>query len=337
MFYRRVNMEAFFGPWDLGKLLSDTFNIYFKNWMYYLAIVAPFAIIGALIGWGLSSAVDGTTIVQGVAWPDNWSFLTLFAILGFGLLGVLIAIVINALLNNAMINVVGQQYFTDKISVGNAFSAGLKKIVPVLLAGLLRGIAIVAMAITIIGIPFAIYYMVKWIFVTHVILFEGKGVSESLSRSSELTRGNWWRIVGYIIVIWIITAIISGVLGRISYVGSAIGSIITLPITIIATTLLYFTLRVESDQYNTAQLKVDLDTWDSGGKPVYPAAAAPTAPEAPAAQADAAFCSSCGAKRSGDSAYCTKCGTAFEPDTSPESKTLKPKDDSFNSDGPFIK
>ena len=182
-------MEAFFGPWDLGKLISDAFNIYFKNWIYYIAIVAPFAIISALIGWGLSYAVDGTTIVPGFAYPDNWTFLGIFAMLGFGLLAALIAIVVNALMNNSMIHVVGQQYFTDKISLGNAFSAGLKKLVLVLLAGLVRGILIFLMAITIIGIPFAIYYMVKWIFVTHVILFEGKGISESLSRKLATGEG----------------------------------------------------------------------------------------------------------------------------------------------------
>lgn len=330
-------MEAFFGPWDLGKLISDAFNIYFKNWIYYIAIVAPFAIISALIGWGLSYAVDGTTIVPGFAYPDNWTFLGIFAMLGFGLLAALIAIVVNALMNNSMIHVVGQQYFTDKISLGNAFSAGLKKLVLVLLAGLVRGILIFLMAITIIGIPFAIYYMVKWIFVTHVILFEGKGVTESLSRSSELTKGNWWRIVAYLIVVWIIVAIISGILGRIPIVGGAIGSIITMPLTIIATTLIYFSLRVEKEQYNTAQLKINMETWDNNATPVYPAPAAPKAPEATANTANAAFCSSCGAKRSGDAKYCTKCGATFGPDAAPESKTLKPKDDTFDSNGPFIK
>jgi len=89
--------------------------------------------------------------------------------------------------------------------------------------------------------------------------------------------------------------------------------------------LMYFTLRVEKEQYNTAQLKKDLDTWDGGGSPVYPAAA-------PADTSNAAFCSSCGTKRSGASAYCTKCGAAFGPDTPP-----KPKDDSGSNDGPFIK
>ena len=336
-------MEAFFGPWDLGKLLSDTFNIYFKNWIYYIAIVAPFAIIGALIAWGLSFAVGGTTVIPGFAYPNNWSFFNLFAILGFGLLGVLIAIVVNVLMNNAMINVVGQQYFTDKISVGKAFSAGVKKIVTVLLAGLLRGILLALMAITIVGIPFAIYYMVKWIFVTHVILFEGKGVTESLSRSSEITRGNWWRIVGYAIVFIIITAIISGILGRIPVVGGAIGTIITMPITVISTTLIYFTLRVEKEQYSTAQLKVDIDAWDSNTKPVYLGAAAPEASQAPADSSDAAFCSSCGAKRSGDAQYCTKCGASFKPDAAstqpaePENKAFKPKNDSFDNNGPFIK
>jgi len=358
-------MGTFFGPWDLGKLISDTFNIYKKNWMYYIAIVAPFAIIGAIITWGLSFAVSGTMILPGIAYPDNWSFLTLFAILGFGLLGGLIAVIINVLVHNAMMNMVGQQYFTNQLSIGKAFTAAIRKLVAVLLAGLLRIIILGLIFITIIGIPFAIYLAIKWILVTPVILFEGKGVSESLSRSSQLVKNNWWRVLVYMIIIGILVSIINWILGQIPVVGGTIGAIITMPITVISTTLIYFTLRVEKEQYHPAQLKVDLDNWYNDGAPSYPAQApavteAPAATEAPAGTADATYCTGCGVKRSSDAAYCTKCGAPFTDTATtvycsscgkqtsskatfcsncgkPLDLGKPPKDDTPQNDGPFIK
>ena len=324
-------MDAFFGPWDLGKLVSDTFNVYKKNWLNYIIIVAGFVIVTALIGWGMASAAAGTAWLPGFYWPGTLDWAGFFRALGFGLLFALIAMIINTLMNCTFIHAMGQQYFDQKISIGKAFSAALKKVVTVILAIVLRGIILVVLCITLIGIPLAIYFFIKWIFITHVILFEGKTVSESLTRSSELVKNNWWRILIYIIVIAIIIGFITWILGYIPVVGSAIGTIITTPITIIATTLLYFTLRVEKEQYNIAQLKIDMDTWDTTyARPSYPEAAATETPEISADSSDAEYCSSCGVKRSGDAAYCTKCGASFKPNT-------KPKDNAISNDGPFIK
>jgi hypothetical protein len=192
--------------------------------------------------------------------------------------------------------------------------------------------------IIIIGIPLAIYYMVKWILVSHVILFEGKSVSESLSRSSDLTKDNWWRIVVYVIIVAIIVGIISSIFGFIIPavgtfdVGMTIGSIIVAPVTVISTTLIYFSLRVEKEQYNTAQLKIDLDTWNIDTKPVYPAAATPQAPEDAAGETDTMFCPSCGKRTSTKATFCSSCGKALDLNTPP-----KPKDDTSPDDGPFIK
>jgi hypothetical protein len=325
-------MEAFFGPWDLGKLVSDTFNIYLKNWMYYIAIVFGFVVVTALIGWGMVSAAGGTAWLPGVYYPQAWTWTGFFKALGFGLLFALISMIINTLMNCTFIHAMGQQYFEQKISMGKAFSAALKKVVAVIMAILLRGIIIVALCITLVGIPIAIYFALKWIFVTHVILFEGKSVSESLSRSSDLVKNNWWRILVYIIIMAIIVGIINWVLGYIPVVGSAIGTIITTPITIIATTLIYFSMRVEKEKYSTAQLKIDMDTWDTTyAKPVYPAPSAPKAPAAPQTPAapDMMYCPSCGKQTSTKASFCSNCGKPLD--------IGKPKDDAGSSDGPFIK
>lgn len=47
--------------------------------------------------------------------------------------------------------------------------------------------------------PFAIYFTVRWLFAAVVILVEQPLIRRAFARSSELTRGRWWRIWGTLI------------------------------------------------------------------------------------------------------------------------------------------
>ena len=44
--------------------------------------------------------------------------------------------------------------------------------------------------------PFAIYFAVRWLFTTVVILIERPPIQRAFARSSELTHGQWWRTWG---------------------------------------------------------------------------------------------------------------------------------------------
>ena len=60
-------------------------------------------------------------------------------------------------------------------------------------AMVLATLAILAMSITLVGIPFAIYFGIRWAFIWQAALLEGCGAKDALSRSSDLVRDNWWR------------------------------------------------------------------------------------------------------------------------------------------------
>jgi hypothetical protein len=60
-----------------------------------------------------------------------------------------------------------------------------------------------------------IIFMVYWIFSSYVFLGDGKGINESLKESKKVVKGNWWRVVGYVILlilIYILLAIIVGII-----------------------------------------------------------------------------------------------------------------------------
>lgn len=47
--------------------------------------------------------------------------------------------------------------------------------------------------------PFSVYFAVRWLFTTTVVLLERVPIRGAFERSSELTRGNWWRVWGMLI------------------------------------------------------------------------------------------------------------------------------------------
>ncbi len=62
------------------------------------------------------------------------------------------------------------------------------------------------------GVIFFIYWILAYV----VLIGEDKGIMSSLGRSRELIRGNWWRTLGYFILIFLIFLGISFLIGSVS-------------------------------------------------------------------------------------------------------------------------
>ena len=63
-------------------------------------------------------------------------------------------------------------------------------------------------AILIVGIPFSIYFAVRWIFVIEIVLLENPSVGYAFKRSSELVRGTWWRVYRILFLILLLSSAI---------------------------------------------------------------------------------------------------------------------------------
>jgi hypothetical protein len=122
---------------------------------------------------------------------------------------------------------------------------------------LLAMLGIFLMAITVIGLPFAIWKMVGWSFAGQEVLFTDKSIRQSLKGSSELVRGRWWRAVRVVVFLVAILFVAGPVLTLgliftplpflvINLLGALIFALL-LPYVAIGQTLLYFDLQARAE------------------------------------------------------------------------------------------
>ena len=123
---------------------------------------------------------------------------------------------------------------------------------------LLATLGILAMAITIIGLPFAIWKLVGWSFVGQEVLFTDRSLREAFRGSSALVRGRWWHALRVVVFLVAILFVAGPVLTlgliftplpflAINLLGALIFSLL-LPYAVIAQTLLYFDLQARAEE-----------------------------------------------------------------------------------------
>jgi hypothetical protein len=123
---------------------------------------------------------------------------------------------------------------------------------------LLATLGVFLMAITIIGLPFAVWKLVGWSFVGQEVLFTDKSLREAFRGSSELVRGRWWRAVRVVVFLVALLFVAGPVLTLgliftplpfllINLLGALIFSLL-IPYVVIAQTLLYFDLQARAEE-----------------------------------------------------------------------------------------
>jgi hypothetical protein len=85
-----------------------------------------------------------------------------------------------------------------KISFGKSFDVVLGKLIPIALATLLM-VAISLAGFILLIIP-GIFLVVKLFFYEFAILLDNMGVKSSLKKSWHITKGNWWNIFAFLLL-----------------------------------------------------------------------------------------------------------------------------------------
>jgi hypothetical protein len=217
---------------DLGQNIDAALKVYRQNFGEFLGIAAvtmPISAIAAIAGSLIQDRVTATIVGVCLVIPN-----------------ILVALVAQAAMVRAIADVADGVppdfnfvYARVLERLGKLFSTFLRVLVIVL-----------ALCITIVGIPFGIYLVVRWAFFTQVVIIEGQSGREATDLSARLVLGHWWRTLGILVMIGLLaslpTAIVTLAFSAAAPVAgslaSAVVAAVALPFSVGAATLLFFDL-----------------------------------------------------------------------------------------------
>ena len=212
---------------DIGDTLSKIFEIYRDQAAVLLPVAAAIFLVEAILGAVLYAISPVLVIVA-----------------------VLLSVIAATLYAGMVVELVHDvQDGRRDHSVGELFGAVTGVVVPLILAGLLVGLA-VAIGLVLLIVP-GLILLTIFAVVSPVVVLERKGVLDALGRSRDLVKGNGMQVFGVIVVVFLLTVVVSAIIGGIGasagtggrIVGDFIGSTLTAPIAALAASVLYFRLR----------------------------------------------------------------------------------------------
>lgn len=223
-----------------GQIVATSFKLYRRHF-------GAFAILGAI-----AIPIVGATQVLGgwlgdIAGGDGVLLSLSDFVLGVG------RPVAQALVSALVIVFIRDLVRERPTSVRGSVAGTRQRFWRVVNARLLSLLGIVLLFISVIGIPFAIRYLVSWTFVQQEVIFTDRSIRESFRHSTNLVRGHWWRTVRTMVPLLLLLTVSGPLLGLVLIFTSLplllvnlIGSVvyaITIPFTTAGTTLLYFDLQ----------------------------------------------------------------------------------------------
>jgi hypothetical protein len=236
-------------PKRLGEILSQALNVYKANAAKLIAIVALVVVPLTLVS---------TLLTQVARDPDTEGGVVTALLVA--VITVAISLIIWSLLEAAIVRAAAQATLGDPIDVEASYRWGFRRIGSVILVSILVGLAVVGGLILLV-IPGLIFLVMLSVSIPALIVEDRRG-SDALGRSWNLVKGNFWHVVGVIVVAGLITGTISGIIGAIGgnawflrWVFSSIGTIVTAPFTALVAVLLYVDLRARGEALTAATLR----------------------------------------------------------------------------------
>ena len=219
-----------------------------------------------------------------VIWHNFWAFFRLALLLvtisiSMGFIPFLGGVIASAIAAAAEVIAAMLAVSGERVAAFRSVRAAFRKFIPALGVIVLRGLALVALVITVIGIPVVIYLGVRWIFLVQVVMAEETGVFEAFNRSSALVRGQWWQVFGRILLmalasalilvgLVIVVALLSTVSRFIPFlewpvvIGAIIIAVPFISVWEVFATLLYIDFRARKEGYSYAQVAQALTAYD---------------------------------------------------------------------------
>lgn len=212
----------------VGDILNAAFDLYKQHWQHLIGVALAFYLVASSI-----------TLVLAI-FLGQWGALAGAIILLIGIFW----------LTGALVEAVADiRDGRSDLGVSETFSKVWPRVWPLLGASILAGLGI-AFGLVFLIVP-GLILLTWWALIPPSIVLENRGVFESFGRSRELVRGHAWNVFGVLIITYLLSAVISGVIRAIftplpdyvgTYIGDVIGGSIVAPFSALAITLMYFRL-----------------------------------------------------------------------------------------------
>ncbi len=238
---------------SIGEILTQTFNLYSRNFAQYLI---PFLAAGILTGLVTIAVRSAIVIPVAPVNPTSQQLLAYFpafltATVTSLFLSGIVSWIVNSFTTGITVKFTSDMLERGQANLQAAFNFTLTKVLFLLAASIITGILIVLglIALIIPGIILAIMFSLVY----PAIMLEGTGISESLSRSRVLVSNRWLKTFGLLLVLGIIVGIVNSIIGLITtpfgVVSPLISGILTAlitPIFPIAITLYYYSMKART-------------------------------------------------------------------------------------------
>ncbi len=218
----------------LGQIVEDTFAVYRRQFGPLFAIGAltiPYSVLTGVVQFS-AGGFAGTLVSLGLT------------ALGIGVYGVAYAAIV------VWVTEADEGRLPDP---GGAYRLALRRPAQLLSAIYMAIGVVIALTVTVIGIPIAVWLGIRWVFGIQAVVIDGRGGAQALRHSVRVVEGRWWNTLGRFLVISLIssipqlaaTVLFLNLSSPATVVLDALLSAATLPIVAVGMTLAYFDLRLE--------------------------------------------------------------------------------------------
>lgn len=263
--------DPLYRPRGASEIVDGTFRLYREH-------LVPLLTLSALVYLPFIAAMIPLLRAMEQIATNPQSFM------GMVLPIVLVGIFWYPVMWGAMTVSVSERYLGREIDAGDAIKRAFGKFGSLVGSVILKWI-IIMFGFFLLIVP-GFYFIARLFAVPATVLFEDNGVGRALGRSGQLSIGHKGRILGTMVLIWLIlialAVAISMVLGIIvglavlrgSEVSSSsslmmqlpsmIANIFTMPILVIAEVLLYYDARIRHEGYDIEMMNARLGSADAG-------------------------------------------------------------------------
>lgn len=207
-----MNQPAYGETVEIGRVLSRAFETIGRNPGVFIGLGVlltglPQAIASLFLG---GNPLDPDPVAA-QSWPVL--LLNLLSMLGWGMLQ---ASVVRA----TVIDLTG-----GKATFGESLQSGIRTLLPVLAIAFLAGVGLVFGFVLFI-VP-GVILMAMWAVAVPAYVEERAGIFASFSRSSALTTGFRWKVIGLLLISFVVILLFSLLVLLVSGLGPAVGAIVS--------------------------------------------------------------------------------------------------------------